>query len=248
MRLSRMYCGEIAHLHDLRRIVSIEPDVFDEPCGVTDAMGTTPLDGLPDALLAERFTGVDRDVEILPLDVVERVDVFLRRKPALLASEIEADDTALAKIDGQFGHLLRETHVAHRADDHPVLDAEGRFPALEAFQHRVDDVVPMEALVGVEHRRKAGLDVHDTIVVHVLHHFVRDALEGFLRLHHAAGVRKALEVHRQASSLGASMKPLSEIAAVGRGQCGVPLVARQFDCRLRAKAAVEVVVEQDFGQ
>ena len=98
--------GQISHLDDLGRIVAVEPDVLDQPRGVADAVGAAPLDRLPDAFLAERLAGVNRDVEILPLNVVERIDVLFGREPALFAGQIESDDTALAKIDGQFGHLL----------------------------------------------------------------------------------------------------------------------------------------------
>ena len=90
----------------LRRIVGVERDVLDQPRGVADAVRAAPLDRLPDAFLAERLAGVNRDVEVLALDVVERVDVLLRREAAFLAGEVESDDAALAKVDGQLGHLL----------------------------------------------------------------------------------------------------------------------------------------------
>ena len=45
--------------------------------GVADAVRPTPLNGLPDALLAKGFTGVDGDVEIFALDEVKGLDVLL---------------------------------------------------------------------------------------------------------------------------------------------------------------------------
>ena len=84
----------------------VEPDVLDQSCGVTDAVRAAPLDRLPDAFLAERLPGMNRDVEVLSLDVVERIDMLLRREPAFLAGQVESDDSTLTKIDGQLRHFL----------------------------------------------------------------------------------------------------------------------------------------------
>ena len=226
----------------------IEPDVFDQPRRVTDAVRAAPLDGLPDAFLAERFAGMNRDVEVLALDVVERVDVFLRRETAFLAGQVESDDAALAEVHGELRHLERPLQVPHGADDHAVLDAEVVLPALEARQHGGHDLVPVESLVDVENRREARLDVHHAVAVHVFDHFVGDAFERLGGLHDAAGVREALEIERQAAALGAAVKPLGEIAGVGGREAVVTLLPGQLDDRLRPQAAVEMIVQQHLGQ
>src|SRR6202030_4069411 len=53
--------------------------VFDETRPMADPVRAAPLDRLPDGFLPEAFTGMNRDVEILPLNVMKRVDVLLRR-------------------------------------------------------------------------------------------------------------------------------------------------------------------------
>ena len=64
---------------------------------MADAVRAAPLDRLPDALLAEGLAGMDGDVEVLPLDVVERIDMLLGRDTALLAGEVEPHDAPLRK-------------------------------------------------------------------------------------------------------------------------------------------------------
>ena len=49
---------------------------------------------------------VNRDVEVRSLDVMKRVDMFLRREAAFLASQVESDDAAVAKVAGELGHFL----------------------------------------------------------------------------------------------------------------------------------------------
>ena len=97
---------EVAHLHDRRRILHVHGDVVDEPRRVADTVRAAPLDRLPDAFLAERLARVNRDVEVRALNVVERVDMFLRRETAFFAGEIESDHAAVAKVDGELRHLL----------------------------------------------------------------------------------------------------------------------------------------------
>src|SRR5262245_16935252 len=81
--------------------------VFDQPDRMADAMRSAPLDRLPDGFLSERFAGVNRDVEILALDIVESIDVLLRRKATLLTRQVKADHAVRPKVDSQFGDLLR---------------------------------------------------------------------------------------------------------------------------------------------
>jgi hypothetical protein len=215
---------------------------------MTDAMGTAPLNGLPDALFTERFSGMNGDIEIFSLDIVERIDVPLRWESPLLPGQIESHDSTLAKIHGQLRHLGRELHVPHGADNQAVFDTKLLFSVLETLQHSVHHIVPMQALAGMEDWGKPCFDIHDSVLVHVLHHFVSDALEAFVGLHHATGVREAFEIERQTAPLGAAVKPRGQVARIGRRQRVVTLILRQLDDRLRPQPAIEMVVQQNLWQ
>ena len=64
--------GETPEVH---RAVLADLDVIDDPDAMAEALGAGELEGLPDRGQAERFPGMDRDVEVLAADVVERVQV-----------------------------------------------------------------------------------------------------------------------------------------------------------------------------
>ena len=100
----------------------------------------------------------------------------------------------------------------------------------------------------MEDRRETRLDVHHTVFVHILHHFVGDAFEALLRLHHTTRVREPFQVHRQAAALSAAVKPLGQLARVCCRKRFVVLVSGQLDRRLGSQAAIEVVVQEDLGQ
>jgi hypothetical protein len=61
-------------------------------------------------------------------------------------------------------------------------------------------------------------------------------------------MHEPFEVERQAAALGAAVKPFGQLAGVGRRQASVFLLARQLDDGLRAKAAIEMIVKEDFGK
>src|ERR1700733_13209028 len=50
-------------------------DVVDDPDAMAEALGPAVLDGLPDRRQPEALTGVDGRVEVLPVHVLERVEV-----------------------------------------------------------------------------------------------------------------------------------------------------------------------------
>ena len=60
---------------------------------------------------------MDRNIEVLALDVMKRFDVFLRGITAFFTGKIEADNSTRTKIDGQLRHLKRLVPIAHGADD-----------------------------------------------------------------------------------------------------------------------------------
>src|SRR5262249_62346294 len=63
--------------------------VIDDPYAVAEAIGATPLDCLPNRGEPERLAGVDGEVEVLPLHVLERVEVAGRRIASLRARDVD---------------------------------------------------------------------------------------------------------------------------------------------------------------
>src|ERR1700733_9341971 len=92
-----------AHIEDH---TFLDPHVFDQPCAMSDTMRAAPLNRLPDGFLAKSFTGVDRDVEVLALNVVKGVDVFLCRIAAFFAREIETHHAMRPEIGSKLRHFL----------------------------------------------------------------------------------------------------------------------------------------------
>ena len=86
-------------------ITFLDLHIFDEARRMADPVRSAPLDGLPDGLLTEPFARVDRDVEVLALNIVKRVDVFLRWIPAFFAGQIETDNSVRPEIAGEFRNL-----------------------------------------------------------------------------------------------------------------------------------------------
>ena len=66
-------------------------DVVDDAHPVAEPVGAAPLDRLPDRRQPERLAGVDGEVEVLPLQVLERVQVPGGRVAGLGAGDVEAD-------------------------------------------------------------------------------------------------------------------------------------------------------------
>src|SRR5580704_17434632 len=125
--------GEVA---ELDRFAVRDRDVVDQTRTVADAVRAAILNRLPHGFLSVTLARVDRNVEVLALDVVKRIHVLFRRISAFLAGKVEADHSALAKIDGQFRHLKRDVRIAHGADDQSGMHAEVLPPARHSLQHR----------------------------------------------------------------------------------------------------------------
>src|SRR5580693_7791535 len=66
-------------------------DVVDDADAVTKPLGPAPLHGFPDRRQAEGLTSVNGDVEILPLHILERIEVPARRPARLGPGNVEAD-------------------------------------------------------------------------------------------------------------------------------------------------------------
>ena len=93
-------------------------DVVDDPDAVAETLGARELKRLPDRRQAEGLARVDRDVEVLLADVLERVEVARRRVALLGSGDIEADDARVAPADGALGDLDRAGRLAHRGHEH----------------------------------------------------------------------------------------------------------------------------------
>ena len=81
---------------------------------MAEPVGAAPLDRLPDRRQAERLAGVDGEVGVLALEVLEGVEVPGGRVARLGAGDVEADHPAVAPGDGELGDLPRAGLVAHR--------------------------------------------------------------------------------------------------------------------------------------
>src|SRR4029078_6106030 len=121
--------------------VAVHGDVVDDPDAVAEAVGAAPLDGLPDGRQAEGLAGVDGEVEVLPLEVLESVEVPGRREAGLGAGDVEADHSLVAPGDRARGALPRPRLVPHGgqqlAYDDPPTGVD--HPGLEPRAHRGHD-------------------------------------------------------------------------------------------------------------
>src|ERR1700682_1625878 len=96
--------SQIAQLHGS---AVHDRNVVDQARSVADPMRSTVLNRLPDRFLAIAFAGVNRNIEILPLNVVKSVNVLFWRITAFFPGKIEADDSTLTKIHSELRHLER---------------------------------------------------------------------------------------------------------------------------------------------
>ena len=67
-------------------------------------------------------------------------------------------------------------------------------------------------------------------------------------MHDGDGVGEAFEIFGEAALVGALVEPLPERLGISGGEFGVACVLGQFDHRLRAEHAIEMFVQQDFGE
>ena len=107
--------------------------VLNQTRRVADPVRPAPLDGLPYGFLAEGFARVNRNVEVFPLDVVKRIDVFLRRVSSLFTRQIKPDNSMRPEIDRALCDLPRRLrrHAPHRAKNESVLNAKVLTAAVE---------------------------------------------------------------------------------------------------------------------
>jgi hypothetical protein len=85
----------------------MDRDVVHDPDAMTETLGATPLERLPDRGEPEALAGVDREVEVLPGDVVEGIEVAAGWEAGLRAGDVEPDDPGVAPADGELRDLER---------------------------------------------------------------------------------------------------------------------------------------------
>src|SRR5262249_1313574 len=102
-----------------------------------DPVCTTPLDRLPDRFLTEALTRMDRDIKVLALNVMTRIDVLLGRISSLFTGKVETHHSMRPEINGKFGNFLRNfrRHVSQRAQDDSVVNAKVSSPPFKPFDH-----------------------------------------------------------------------------------------------------------------
>ena len=110
------------HLH---LPVRTSVDVVHDPDAVPEPLRAAELQRLPDRRQPEPFAGVDREVEVLTPDVLERVEVPGRREARLRARDVEPDDASLPPADREVGDLERAGRRAHRRQQRPDPDPRG---------------------------------------------------------------------------------------------------------------------------
>ena len=135
---------------------------------MAEPLGAAVLDGLPDGGQAVALAGVDGDVEVLPVDVLERVQVAARRPARLGPRDVEADDALVAVADRELGDLLGAGRRAHRGEQRADRDPPVLAAVPEAFDDGMDHLVEGQAEVSVQLRGEPDLGVDDAVGGEVL--------------------------------------------------------------------------------
>ena len=210
---------------------------------MTDAMRTAILDGLPDGFLPVALTGVDSNIEILALDVMERVDMLFGGIATFFARQIKSHHSPVTEIHGEFRHLQRYFHIAHGADDQARRNFEVFSSPFQPFENGGDHVHVGQPLLSVENRSKPRLKVDHAIILQVFRLFVSDPLQRLRGLGYRDGMGKALQVAGQVTPIGSPIEPVRQRRRIDRRQLGVFGVLGQFNDGLRTHGAVQMFVQ-----
>jgi hypothetical protein len=108
---------------------------------MSDPVCLAVLNRLPNRFLPIAFPGMNRNVEILPLNVVKSIYVLLGRVTAFFSGKIEANNSTRAKIDGKFRHFKRYVHIAHGAEDQPRRNSKILAASFQSLQDGRDYVL-----------------------------------------------------------------------------------------------------------
>src|SRR5580700_3321544 len=226
-------------------------DVVHDADAVAEALGAAPLHRLPDRRQPERLARVDRDVEVLPLQVLERVQVPARRPARLGARDVEADHALIAVSDGQLGDLQRPGRRAHRGEqgvhrDAAALPARVGAALAEALEDRLDHLVQAQPAFGVQLRREPDLGVDHAVGGQVRGALGRDPPQRVRGLHDRDRVPERVQVDLEVAAVRAFGQPAGQLLDVVAGQVAVTDLVGQLEDGLRAQAAVQVIVQQDL--
>ena len=207
------------------------------------------LERLPDRRQPERLAGVDRDVEVLPADVLEGVEIAGRRVALLGTGDVEADHALVAPAHRAFGDLDRTRRLAHRRDDglhDDRVTGRGGLGGADAepLQVGLNNLVERQPALRRELGRVAHLGVDDAVGGEVLGALGRDADDRVALLHDPDRVGEGLEVELEGLPVGAAPEPGRQLDRIGRRQAPVAVLGRQVDDRRGPEPAVEVVVEE----
>ena len=146
---------EAAQLHCL---AIGDSDVINQAGTVADAVGTAVLNGLPDRFFSKALACVNGDIEILALNVVERVDMLFGRKPPSSPARSKPTtprsrkSTASSAISSETS-ILRMAHMIN-----PGEIPNSFWPALQPFQNRGDHLLMGQSRTGMKDRSEAGLE------------------------------------------------------------------------------------------
>ena len=234
--------------------VGLDGDVVDDPDAVAKALGPADLQRLPDGRQPERLAGVDRDVEVLAADVLERVEVPRGPVAGLGPGDVEADDAVVAVPDRQLRDLHRVGGLAHRGEQRPDDDrAAGPRRALHpargtprARRSTTSSGVMPFAVDSSGAKRTSAYTTPSAARSSAHSAATRAIAPGCCITPH--GVRERLEVELQALAVGATAEPGGELVHVLGGQVAVAVLAGKVDDGRRAQPAVQVVVEQGLGR
>ena len=227
--------------------VAVSGDVVDDPDAVAEPLGAAELDGLPDRCRAERLAGVDREVEVLPLQVLEGLEVSGWRIPGLATGDVEADDPVVPVPDRQLGDLGGVGVGAHRREQRADREVRARRALGEARQHGLDDLVGCQPLRRVQGRGEADLGVDGAVGGQVGGALGGNPVAGLGVLHDADGVGEGLEVEAEVAPAGPAEEPVGQFVDVGGRQVGVAVGVSQFEDGGGSQATVQVVVQDDLG-
>ena len=145
------------------------------------------------------------------------------REALLRTGDVEPDDARVPVAHRELGDLPRAGGVAHGGEQaadprRPAVLRRARGAGGEALQHRGDDLVEVEAPLGVQLRGEPDLGVDDSVGRQVLGALGRDAVQRLGRLHHRDRVAERLQVPLQRAAVSGTEEPLGELTGIARRQ------------------------------